>query len=104
MAAVKVSNRRHGGHGTQEYQAWLNMRKRCLDPSHIGYKNYGARGISICERWLASYADFLADMGPKPQPRLTLERMENNGNYEPSNCKWATRKEQRANQRKLKES
>lgn len=97
-AAVSAANRRHGGTGTAEYQAWLNMRKRCLDPNLPAYKNYGGRGITICERW-ESFENFLADMGMKPSPKLTLERKNNNGNYEPGNCKWATRKEQRANQR-----
>lgn len=68
------------------------------DQKHYG--NYGQRGITVCERWL-SYEKFLTDMGRKPGPNFSLDRINNNGNYEPSNCRWATAKQQRANQRKL---
>lgn len=74
------------------------MKQRCLNPRSQQYQNYGARGIKICARWLESYQNFLADMGEKPSG-LTLERRENDGNYEPENCKWADRADQRRNQR-----
>jgi len=84
----------------QEYHAWVNMKTRCyrpkLCPKH--WHRYGGRGITVCERWINSFANFLADMGPKPNPKLTLERINNDGNYEPDNCKWATPEEQRKNQ------
>lgn len=72
---------------TSEYQAWANMKRRCQNPNNPGYKNYGARGIKVCERW-QSYDNFLADMGPKLQPDLTLERLDNDKGYEPGNCVW----------------
>ncbi len=75
------------------------MKDRCLNPNDKNYKNYGGRGITVCERWM-DFTNFLADMGEKPEG-LTLDRINNDGNYEPGNCRWATWKEQRRNQRKF---
>lgn len=93
---------RHGGcvnhQETPEYRSWRKMRRRCMDPKVVGYKNYGGRGIQICERW-NDFSAFLTDMGPKPTPTHSIDRINNNGDYEPANCRWATRSQQRRNKR-----
>ena len=81
-----------------EYDAWMRMRERCNNPNRKGHKHYGGRGIKICPQW-DSFAQFLADMGSRPPDKPTLERLDVNGDYEPSNCAWATWAEQRRNQR-----
>lgn len=78
------------------------MRRRCFNPNYCYYADYGGRGITVCKRWRDSFAAFLADMGLCP-PGLTLDRIENDGNYEPRNCRWATRLEQLKNRRPYKE-
>lgn len=82
-----------------EYYTWNNMKLRCYNPNSASYKYYGARGIIVCERWLHSFTNFLDDMGKRPTKAHSLDRINVNGNYEPSNCRWATLKEQRANRR-----
>ena len=81
-----------------EYRAWQSMRKRCSNEKDKGFKNYGGRGIRVCERWNI-FENFLADMGHKPSSAYSLERKNNDGNYDPSNCCWATRAEQNSNKR-----
>lgn len=88
----------HGGVHTPEYQAWSSMRQRCLNPNNPQYCDYGGRGISICERWEV-FETFLEDMGKRPAG-LSIERKNNDGNYEPSNCVWATRTKQNRNTRR----
>lgn len=93
---------RHGharnGARSSEYGIWLQMRDRCRNPNNRAYRWYGARGVSVCERW-NSYANFLSDMGPKPKGWWSIDRINPAGNYCPDNCRWATRKQQRENQR-----
>lgn len=86
-----------GGKVSGEYRAWQNMKERCLRTTNVRYKDYGGRGITVCSRWM-KFENFLADMGLRPSG-LTLERKDNDGNYEPSNCMWATLSAQMKNRR-----
>lgn len=102
--------RRHGGpsvmirenHGMREtpiYSAWTDMKTRCYNPKNSEYNNYGGRGIKVCERWRNSFMAFYEDMGPRPTPQHSIDRKDVNGNYEPGNCRWATRSQQNINRR-----
>ena len=82
---------------TPTYKSWDSMKDRCLRAGHSSYKNYGGRGISVCERWM-KFENFLSDMGLRPEGK-TLDRIDNNGNYEPGNCRWSSATEQHRNTR-----
>ena len=103
--ASRKPNRRTHGHAapdsrrTRTYNIWNNMKQRCCNPTASSYINYGGRGIRVCERWVSSYENFLADMGECP-PTYEIDRIDNDGNYEPTNCRWVTKKQNNASGRR----
>lgn len=94
---VKVPHELHGLHKHPLYSTWQNMKQRCTNPNLYEFKYYGARGITICESWRYSFSRFVNDVGEKPGPEYSLDRIDNNGNYEPGNVRWATMSEQLLN-------
>jgi hypothetical protein len=102
---VSLLNKSHGMSDTPTYRTWASMKLRCLNKRFPSYARYGARGISICERWLGErgFENFFADMGPRPSPGHSIDRIDNSGNYEPGNCRWATPAQQIRNSRKARQ-
>jgi hypothetical protein len=88
----------HGHSRSSEYRIWLTMIQRCDNPRAAAYDRYGGRGIRVCERWLQSFENFLEDVGPRPSLEHSIDRIDNDGHYEPGNCRWATKLVQVRNQ------
>ena len=91
--------RTHGLSKTSEYKTWLSMKSRCLNVNDPVFSNYGMRGVKVCDEWLNSFENFINDMGMKPNNSYSIDRIDVNGNYEKSNCRWATMKTQGNNRR-----
>ena len=90
-------SRTHGQYRSPTYSSWRSMTARCRNPNVHNYANYGGRGVVVCTRWQESFAEFVADMGERPSRNHTLDLINPAGNYEPGNCRWATRSEQAQN-------
>lgn len=89
----------HGKRMSPEYTTWYGIKKRCTNKNNHKYSSYGGRGITVCDRWSNSFVEFLEDVGLRPTSQHSLDRINNDGNYEPGNCRWATRSEQGCNKR-----
>lgn len=89
----------HGGRNTPEYRVWIDMKRRCYNPERNEYKYYGGKGVTVCDRWLESFTNFIADMGARPSDGYQIDRIDTYGNYCPENCRWVTAKTNSNNKR-----
>ena len=101
---MKEYNNKHGKSKTPEYKVWQGMKSRCNNPNAKGYNNYGGRGIQVCKRWDNSFENFIKDMGERPNEDYQIDRINNDGNYSPDNCRWVTRSDNTLNKRHKKGS
>lgn len=99
IVVSRIDNTRHGLSKTREHRAWVNMNFRCTNSSCRGFENYGGRGIRVCTEWRESFEAFFRDMGPRPSAKHSLDRIDNDGNYEPGNVRWALSRQQNSNKR-----
>ena len=100
LEQIKIRSTIHGMTKTPEHKTWSEMRQRCYNPNNNQFNDWGGRGIAVCDRWKDSFQNFYEDMGPRPSDKYSIDRIDNNGNYQPSNCKWSSRKDQARNTRK----
>lgn len=100
MFISRIRPSKHNLNKISEHRAWVEMRRRCYDSRRPNYSDYGGRGIAVCDSWLESFNNFIADMGMKSNPYHSLDRIDPNGNYEPGNCRWASKTTQNRNQRR----
>lgn len=105
LVTLKQSTPIHGhapkGNKSPEYWAWASMIQRCHNPNAQAYHNYGKRGVKVCDVWRTSFVEFIQYIGNRPSPKHSLDRIDNNGNYEPGNCKWSTKSDQAKNRRRI---
>lgn len=96
---LKATKKRYGVQLSPTYSSWCEMKRRCNKPNRHNYQWYGGRGIKVCDRWNKSFLSFLEDMGEKPSAKYSIDRINNEGNYTPDNCKWSSKQEQSLNRR-----